>query len=120
MKHKILLRGIIVLGITLVLTACTQSKELATKDDKTLGYFTDKDIDNAYLQVADKVIQLLGTEQSDALDGAELPALPDVSVSSGDFTAQAVLPGGSGFIYYIQNQPNSATQPWQVYRYDQS
>jgi FG-GAP repeat len=117
MKRTVWLSGLLFLGMAVLLAACMRVGQPSQMDDNQPTLFTDQDIEKAPLQLSSEVFQLSGTELNESANGVELPALGD---TSGDLTAQAVLPGASGFIYYIEKDPNSTTSPWRVNRYDQS
>jgi Tol biopolymer transport system component len=50
--------------------------------------------------------------------GVNLDAETATESPSTDLTAQAVLPGGKGFVVYVWNSSNSATSPWRIYRHN--
>ncbi len=98
------------------LGACVQNTSPRLKEDSPSPLFGDTDIDNARLAVATDVALLGGFEESPLSEGTELPALSD---NQSDFTAQAVLRDAAGFVYYLEHDPNNATEPFSVFRFDQ-
>ncbi len=101
-----------------LLASCRQAPQVTnpTIDDGSLPVFTDTHVDGARVQTAIRVDEVIGTQESDISLGTELPALPS---RGGVFEPQAVLAGASGYVYYIQYNPNSTIDPYRVYRFDQ-
>ncbi len=101
----------------LLLTACVQSTfPTPSAKDNSPALFSDGDVDDAELALAGTVALLEGKEETPLPESIELPAL---SENQSDFTAQAVLPDASGFVYYIEHDPSSATEPFSIFRFDQ-
>jgi hypothetical protein len=84
-----------------LLAACGQPTRAPTTPKEEEPLFTNAAIDNAVIQVAKNVKELVGIDESVAAEGRELPALPDRLLSGqGELSAQAVLPNTSGFVFY--------------------
>ncbi len=110
-------RLLIVVLSWFLLTGCVQdaTPTPSLKEDSD-ALFGDSDIDKAQLEIASSVSVLKGKEETPLSEGIELPAL---SENQNDITAQAVLPDTSGFVYYIQHDPSSTTEPFSIFRFDQ-
>ena len=106
----------------IILSACSQPSPLASILNES-PIFTDADIDKAVLQGNTTTKELLGIDESVAAEGAELPALADSSIASGqdELSTQAVLPHASGFVFYANYKQSTiiGTLPYNIYRHDQ-
>jgi hypothetical protein len=121
----------------LVWVACNNTSYHLEEDGFAL--FTDEAIDGALHNVATTLEQPLWKEASE-VGATELPSsdvtnsltsnavlpnavLPNAVLLSAVLLSavlpSAVLPGVAGYIYYIQHDP-PATNPWSVWRFDQS
>ncbi len=119
-------KGVWVCMIVVCLAACSGSPDVTRYSEKSI--FTDNDMASATLSVTTER-EYAERKYSEPRDlgelsnSQELPALrPESNLqpeSKGDVVAQFVLPGASGFVYYIRYQA-SATNPWSVLRANQA
>lgn len=98
-----------------LLTACLQTSSPATPTETSDALFTDRDIDNAGLELASGSQLRASFEVNSLNNGKNLTAF---SSPETNLTAQAVSPNASGFIYYIQHDPNSRNEPFSLFRVD--
>jgi FG-GAP repeat len=100
-----------------LLTACVQPSSPAPQQAEVPdALFTDSDVDKAGLEVAS------GSQLRANVEGNLFVAekkLATISSPESNLGAQAVLPDTSGFVYYIQHDPNSQTEPFSLFRIDQ-
>ena len=80
--------------------------------DSEESLFTDVDVDQAVLELADKDLSLQITE-IDLGEGEEIDESEEVSKEI-PLSAQATLPNAVGWIAYVQ-RTSSATTPWKIY-----
>jgi hypothetical protein len=110
-------RLIILIGLIMLLAACSQSTVKNTPS--IIGIFSDKDIDNATPSLASQNEDAVGTMGAE-ISGLTEGQLPNRNADVGsDFEAQAVLPNTSGYVYYFRHesgQPN----PWIIERANQT
>jgi FG-GAP repeat len=99
------------LSLLLLVAACSNTSYLG---DDGFALFTDQAMDEALPNVATVLEEPFWKEAGEA--GAT--KLPLIEVAS-PLTSSAVLPGAAGYIYYSQHDP-LATNPWSVWRFDQS
>lgn len=108
--------SLVYLTLCFVLAGCVRTARPGLAEAEPVPLFTDGSVDGVELAVAGRLETLLSSEEAELAPMTELASLP---TATGDFQAQAVLPGTSGFVYYIQYNPNSTVDPYRVYRYDQ-
>lgn len=107
-----------ILSLVFLLASCSQHPIPQSKDDLELPtLFTDADIDEAELQLASKIAALQGVDEDSI---PEAMPLQDLFTLDTDLTTQAVLANTFGFVYYIEHNPNSTTQPFSLFRHDQN
>lgn len=103
--------------IVLVISSCTDINKSSLQ---IISLFTDSDLNLASIQTTNYIHEIvgtnIGTNSSDFPDEKELPPLSNVNT---ELTTQTTIPEATGFIYYIENNPNTS-QPWRIFRYDQS
>jgi Tol biopolymer transport system component len=60
--------------------------------------------------------------EGDIDDSTDINLDSESAIETGatDITAQAVLPGGKGFVVYVWNLSTSTTQPWRIYRHNEA
>jgi FG-GAP repeat len=105
-----------VLSIFLLASCNIQPAPRHLTEDKITAVFTDTDIDRAALETATRQGQLSGTDEGTAGEAVTLADLPTLE---GSLTSQAVLPTATGFVYYIEHDPSSATAPFKLFRHEQ-
>ena len=115
--------SISIVALVVFLMACGQQDlpvATATPDDTAIedsleeALFSDADIDAAL----DEIFSLdedIDVGDPDVIPDGEETELPDSEALS----TQATLAGATGYIYYIQHNPNSRV-PWRIYRHDQA
>jgi FG-GAP repeat len=96
----------------LMFVGCTRVVQPGTAE---VPLFTDVYLDTAQLTVATQLEQVIGRQEADVFASGEAP----LEHRMGGLESQAVLVGSSGFIYYIQHNPNLTIDPYRVYRFDQ-
>jgi FG-GAP repeat len=104
--------------LCLVLAACGRSTQTPTATPEETPLFTDADIDNAVLQLPISTTDLIGLEEVESPEGEGLPDLLD---SESALSPRVVLPGTSGFIYYVSSIFDFGTGGLvsSLYRHDQ-
>ncbi|MCA9838782.1 MAG: hypothetical protein KC422_17835 [Trueperaceae bacterium] len=105
------------LVLTLLIAACTKPTTGVRAIPQEPTLFTDLDLDSASLELAHSAHEAGKTEEVISAEVSRLPAL--TQGGSASLSTQAVLPNAAGFLYYIEQNPSSATQPWRIYRFDQ-
>jgi hypothetical protein len=106
--------------VTFLLAACFRQAppELPVPITNETPLVTDNDISSASKNEG-LVTTLDALEDNSEVVNADAGIVVDVLESSTEISAQAVLPGGAGFIAYGWYSANSATTPWRVYRHDE-
>jgi FG-GAP repeat len=113
MRHFVL-TIVLIVGL---LAACGQPPQAPNTTPNEHPLFTDADIDKAQLQIPTEMTELVGRDEGTASEGQILPALAD---SSGELSAQAVLPNTSGFVFYVQYLPGfNGADDYSLYRHNQ-
>jgi FG-GAP repeat/WD40-like Beta Propeller Repeat len=102
--------------ILVLLFAGCSGREVIQSNPVDTAIFGDSDIDGATLDVATQNEEITAQDLGELPAGTDIEPLPE---SEGDFTAQSILPGASGFVYYIRYQAG-LTNPWSVQRANQT
>jgi FG-GAP repeat/WD40-like Beta Propeller Repeat len=103
------------ISVVFLLAACSRVSQVTPQPvQETL--FTDADIDNASLNLATQLEQITPVDLGELPEGTDIEPLPE---ADSNFTAQNILPGANGFVYYIRYQAG-ITNPWSVQRANQA
>jgi archaellin len=109
---------VVFISCCVFLGACNQPAQAPTTPTEETPLLTDADVDKAQRQAPTETKELFGTEESETPEGLTLAALPDSN--AGELSAQAVLPGASGFIFYVEYVPGfNGANFYSLYRHDQ-
>jgi hypothetical protein len=101
--------------LSLLVSACSSTPPLESEQP----LLTDDDIDRAVFALANHELSLATTE-------ATLPVGEEIDITdqiqqkpSSELSAQAVLPGVTGWLTYVRNIPGNS-RPWRIYAQDQA
>jgi Tol biopolymer transport system component len=115
------LRLIFFFLILLSLASCTyqpvpQPAPQPASEDVSPALFSDADIDEAELSLVSRRTEVTGEDEEIVQEARTLPELLTLET---ELSAQAVLPATAGFVFYIQKNPSSTTEPFSIFRHDQ-
>jgi hypothetical protein len=110
---------VVLLSCCFLLAACGQPAQAPATPKEEQALLTDADVDKAQRQAPTETKEIFGTEEGETPEGLTLAALPDSN--AGELSAQAVLPGASGFIFYVEYLPGlNGENFYSLYRHDQT
>lgn len=133
-KSKVFSRSIQLVFVSILvlfLASCGQQELVSQIEDQTpviepiveteleddVALFNDLDFENAEVETSE-IIEIVEAEELEGIADGEVTELPAFEDAEDALTTQAVLPGASGYIYYIKYIPGIA-RPWRIYRHDQ-